>query len=786
MPENRPFIENREPFSLGSLFFIFNRKNLLQTLLILLLFLLGGLLFILKTTPKYSSYTSLEITLPSETALKANEGNNFLNSLNLPATNGLETEINILSSRSLIAKAIHESDDLVRLYKPGLLRDKEIFKDTPLLVSHLKIKDPKIYSERFLITPLDGKSFKIAPLYTLKDRIMIALKMKKRRPVQTLSFDKLIQTNTLQFALHPTAHFSSNPVILRFVNMEAQIKSYEKSLAVKPGALNSHLVEVSAEDTNPYRIRDFLNALVSEYIRQNVDKKSKDATITLQFINRQLKEVDQALRSSAKRLKDFKAKHTFVDLSENARQIGGRLVTMEEKLNDAEMALNNFLTLERLLKKGDYDAIGSLGQQYPVLLDLIRELEAQNEKRSRLLIQFTPQHPEVVQTQKSIARLKRSIAKTASGIHKMLQKRVSLLKKRLQKARKTLRTLPAQEQEMIDLEREYRINEKLYSDLLQKKSELTIIKSSHIPDARIIDEASLPDRPAKPNKPITLMTSLFFGLVTALLFALMRTNRKIRTKEDLLRLSHIPLFGSIPFIKEKSLYNQVYALKRPDSKESEALREIITNLRYLPGGNGSKVIVITSTVPNEGKTVTTANLAAMLGMGDKKTILLSLDLRNPELHKKFGIPNDKGMSDILSSQESFEKVVWEHHTYHNLNIVPSGHIPPNPYELITSKKMRDLLDRLKKEYDYIIIDTPPVSMVSDAIALMKMADINIFVVKSDFSDANNIKMINALVEQYDIHNAGIILNSLKERYETKNSIDTRYIRHKERIKAVEI
>ncbi len=786
MSENRPFVENLEPLHISSLFFIFNRKNLLQTLLILLLFVAGGLLFILSTTPKYKSYTSLEITLPSETTIKANEGNNFLNSLNLPATNGLETEINILSSRSLISKAIRKSDNLVRFYTPGTLRDKEIFKEAPLRVSHLKIEDPKIYAQRFLITPLDDKRFKIAPLYSPKDRLLIASGMKKRLPTQILSFNKLVHTNMLQFALHPTRHFVTNPIVLRFVSLEERIKSYEKSLAVKPGALNSHLVEVSAEDTNPYRVKAFLNALATAYIRQNVDKKSKDATITLEFINRQLQEVDAALRTSAKKLKNFKAKNSFVDLSESARQIGGKLATMEEKLNDAEMAYNNFLTLERLLKKGDYNAIGSLGQQYPVLLDLIKELETQNEKKSQLLIQFTPQHPEVIQTQKSITRLKHSISKISSGIHTMLQKRVALLKKKLQKIRQKLKSLPTKEQEMVDLEREYRINEKLYSDLLQKKSELTIIKSSHIPDARIIDEASLPDRPAKPNKPIILMTSLFFGFVVSLLFALLRTNRKIRTKEDLLRLSHIPLFGSIPFIKEKSLYNQVYALKRPDSKESEALREIITNLRYLPGGNGSKVIVITSTVPNEGKTVTTANLAAMLGMGDKKTILLSLDLRNPELHKKFRIPNEKGMSDVLSSQEPLERVVWEHRTHHNLNIVPSGHIPPNPFELITSKKMRQLLDRLRKEYDYIVIDTPPVSMVSDAIALMKMADINIFVVKSDFSDANNIKTINTLVEQYDIRNAGIILNSLKERYETKKSIDTRYIRHKERIKAVEI
>ncbi len=786
MSKNTPFLQEKEPLQLSSLLFIFNRKHLLSTLLILLLSVLLGALLILSSTPKYTSYTSLEITLPNETMLKANEGSNFLNTLRLPATNGLETEMNILGSRSLISKAIQESDDLVRFYRPGLLRDRELYQKAPLLVSHLRINNPKIYGKKFLITPLGRTQFRIAPYYSLKERIKILLGMMQPQKAQTLSFGSVVHTDDLQFALHPSAAFTRHPVLLQFLSLPARIKAYEKSLSIKPGALNSHLIEISAEDTNPYRVKAFLNALASEYIRQNVEKKSEDASVTLRFIERQLKEVDSALRRSAQKLKRFKAHNNLLDLSESARQATGRLVTLEEQVNAAQMERENFLILERLLKKGDFDAIGSLGQKYPILLDLIKELEAQNQKMNNLLIQYTPRHPQVVQTRRNIERIRNTIAKITSGIHTMLTKKLRFARQRLRKERAKLKALPSQEQELVDLQRTYRINEKLYSDLLQKRSELAIVKSSHIADARIIDKAVLPLKPSKPNKPIIMMTSLFFGLVAALLFALLNKNRKIKSREDLERVSALPLYGTIPFIKDKSLYNQVYTLKRPDSPESEAIRQIITNLRYLPGDNGSKVIVVTSTVPNEGKTVTTANIAAMLGMSDKKTVLLSLDLRNPEIHKKFHIKNEQGMSDVLSSQVPLEQVLWEHDTYHNLHIVPSGPIPPNPFELISSTKMQEIIETLKKEYDYIVIDTPPVAMVSDAIALMKLADINIFVVKSEFSDLQNVKLINALVAQYDIKNAGIILNSLKARYESGRQIDTRYIRHKERIKAEQL
>jgi len=185
--------------------------------------------------------------------------------------------------------------------------------------------------------------------------------------------------------------------------------------------------------------------------------------------------------------------------------------------------------------------------------------------------------------------------------------------------------------------------------------------------------------------------------------------------------------------------------------------------------------LVTSNIPNEGKTVVAANLASVIGMSEKRVIILSLDLRRPEMHHKFGLSNKVGMSDLLAGKVSLKEAIWEHAIYPNLNIITSGRIPPNPAELLSSNKMKSVIEALKKEYDYIILDTPPINYVADAVTLFKLADINLFVVKSDFTEVKHINEFNKLVEKLSLENVGIILNSVKKKYNNLEQFDYKYL-----------
>ncbi len=322
---------------------------------------------------------------------------------------------------------------------------------------------------------------------------------------------------------------------------------------------------------------------------------------------------------------------------------------------------------------------------------------------------------------------------------------------------------PEKERELADLQRKYKINEKTYEFLLQKQAEMSINKASTVSNNRVLDRAVKEGMPVKPNMTMIAVASLILGLIVAMLLAFLRDflDHKIKTREDLSSGTRIPFYGVIPHVRHS---DKMFTIDDQQSVASEALRLIRTNLEFIATENKSKVIVVTSTVPSEGKTTIATNLAAVFGMGDKKCIVLSLDMRRPMLHKVFSLTNKIGMSTILSKKSALKEVIWEHKKIKNLDIITSGPIPPNPSELMQVGKIEEIINELRGEYDYIIIDSPPMGLVTDALLLMKQADISLVVFRSEFSEKEYIKSLEDMVESYNINNVGLVLNGVKQKY----------------------
>lgn len=777
MNRTNSLLHENEYLNFKSLFFIFNKDNRLRTGIILFIALLFGIFYAYFSIPVYKTYVSLEVDVTKGLNTTAKLGD-LLSSLKEPVVSDIETEMDVLRSKFLVEKAVSAIDMEIRYFQKDFLKTTEFYHDAPFRLKEAKVFNPEIYAEQFEVKRIDERSFFLSFQSSWLDKVKNFIFQKKNifeKYVGVYAFGQTIENKDFSFTIDKVMDINGDTYYFQFTNKAFLIEEIRKKLTIKPASSRSSVIKVEYEDVIPMRLKAFLNALASEYIKQNIHKKTEDASITLSFINQQLENVKTKLENSAEDLKNFKEHNDFISIDSKSRELVDKLIEYDKALEDSKLQLSAFSALKKELNSGNYAAVSTLSDRYPVLADLVTELETTRSNKEALLVDFTQLHPKVIEVTQKIEDLERSITNITIGVEKLLLKNRNDLQQVVQKQSQKLNKLPAKEQELATFERVYSVNEKLYSYLLGQQSSLNLAAASKVSDSRILDEAIIKAKPYKPNFSLILATSLFLGLVLSIFLALFTFDNKIRSREDLLKETDIPLLGSLPFVKNRALYNQVYTLEDPKSAASEAIRTIITNLKYIPVEKKGRVIVITSTVPNEGKTTTTANLAAVLGMGESKSILLSLDLRRPEIHKKFGLSNKVGMSTYLSKQIDLTDIIWEHQDFKNLNIITSGHIPPNPYELIDSKTMENLIETLRKEYDYIIIDTPPVYLVPDAMALMQYADISLFVVKSEFSEQSYIKYINEIVKKYHVKNAGLILNSLKDKYISKKHFDYRYI-----------
>ncbi len=317
----------------------------------------------------------------------------------------------------------------------------------------------------------------------------------------------------------------------------------------------------------------------------------------------------------------------------------------------------------------------------------------------------------------------------------------------IQKHTTAFESLPEEERELTQLNRTFMFNEKIYEYLLQKRAETAIIESSTVSGIRIVDDALTGGIAVQPNRALIIMMGLIIGLILGILQAFIRhfLANTIQTINDLESHTTLPLYSVLPLFKEKkSLYE-------------DALRVLLTRLEF--NAEKPKVITITSSVQGEGRTMTALELAKVISQSGKKVVILDLDMRASRVNQKLAMANGAGMSTLLTGQNSFEEVLRKIDT--NMDVVVAGPVPANPYELIMSQRLQLLLEELRGLYDYIILESPPVGLVADALVLMRLSDLNLIVFKATYSKKDFIKSTNRFVHEHQLHNVGLILNGLE-------------------------
>jgi tyrosine-protein kinase Etk/Wzc len=312
---------------------------------------------------------------------------------------------------------------------------------------------------------------------------------------------------------------------------------------------------------------------------------------------------------------------------------------------------------------------------------------------------------------------------------------------------------------MINIQRQFDINNAVYTFLLEKRAEAGIIKASNVPDNRIIDRAGIySSSMIAPKSRKNIMLALIIGILFPLssIVVIDFLNNKILDKKDIEKGTSAPVIG---FISHNEFKTELPVQAKPGSTLAESFRSVRTNLKSFVKDIKCPVISVSSTITGEGKTFISANLASIIAISDKKVLLIALDLRKPRIDKIFGMSNAKGMSNFLIGESKYEEIVVST-SIKNLSYTPSGSIPPNPAELIDSPALGDFIEKAKKEFDYIVIDTPPVAIVTDALLISPVTDLYLFVVRQRYSSKNTIELIDELNHNKNIHSIGIIMNDI--------------------------
>ncbi len=741
-------------------------------LLIILFALIIGILYYYLKQPLYQSNTTIEIS----TNPKSNRID-FFEQKNNNIVQGQETatEIDILKSDFLLIQTLKSIQMNVEYFKEYKYKKRVIYEESPFRVSSVKTSSEIAFNQTYIVKHVDQNRFELFLKRGFFSTLLDSTDMKNT----IYNYGQRIELSDCSFIIKKTKRFKRAIYSFSLSSPESIMNSIKKRLSIKTASIKSSVLKISYQDYIAKRAKDFLNKFIQNYLQYSKTDMIEVDNKTLQFINQQLGAVSSKLENSENLLQVYKKSQNISDLNTHQREVVQRLNEFEAEYKNAQIEFDVIKRLHRSVKNGKYNIIASIGLKYPLLDNMLRTLERSKIKKEEKLTLFTENHPDVISLTNTISDTKYAILQTSTGIYNRAQERIKSIKNVVGSYTKKLKELPNIEKELVKYKRHFTVNDKIYNYLLKKRSELSIEKASITLNKKVLDFAREFKKPINPKFSIVIPLSLLLGLILAIFHSILRDkfDTKIKNKYDISRLTDIPIFGLIPFVKDSKNYNVAYALDKPNSSESEAIREIKNNLEYLSTSKKSKIILVTSAVPNEGKTTISANLAAVLGMGEKRSILLSLDLRRPELHHKFSLSNIKGMSDVLSDKIDINEVIWENEKFNNLNIVTSGLKPPNPAELIAGEKMKNVIEKLRDEYDYIILDTPPFKYVNDSISLLKLCDIALFIVKSEFSEEKYVKDIDTLVRKMGVKNAGIILNSVKDKYKSDQKFDYRYIYH---------
>ena len=668
----------------------------------------------------------------------------------------MQDQKRVIRSFDLVAKAVSKLDLGVSYFIVGRLKTTEQFQNPSFTIDVKSVNsflyekpiDFKIINENeYSLTYFKGDE-QISVVHTFNEEVT--------------SLDYNIITNadltsrelsTLEDIEYQVVFHSTGSLVSKFVSsMELEDEPY------------TSILRIQVTDDIPARAKLFLDTLSEIYIDYTLQKEVSINENTLLYINKQLEEVTYILDSLELNLEKYKANQAILNISREEEEYFNQLTEFEKENRMLELRLESIFSLrEYIITNSSEDplvppSLYMIDDEF--LKSSISELYGMQIGRSEELFGKTESSQAVMMGDKKMEDLRSTILVYLDKTQKAIYNKMGDLTKQINSIKELIRDVPKTQRDLLNIERRIQVNEKMYLFLLEKRAATVIARASILPESSILEKAR-PLGVVGPNKTRTIIMATGAGFLLAVLLGFIRFVffNRIESTRELKGITHLPVITGIPTFEDER-GGKIEVEAQPKSAVSEAFRSIRANLPYFSKNKDFKTILVTSLHPGEGKTFVASNLSVMLAKAGKKVLLLDFDLHKPKVHKRFGLKNEKGASGYLSGQYSSDEIVNKQ-VVNNLDIITGGPIPPNASEIILSEQTNVLINEAREMYDYVIIDTPPLMLISDSQVLVNHSDMALFVLNSKKAHRDGVKYLEEFVDKLENKNIGLILNNIQ-------------------------
>jgi len=748
------------------LFFYIVFKNFYIVVLLLLIALFGSFLYLRYTHPVFEAKAVIQLETNEEMRL-------FLGVQ--PAEDDLSKKTELLRSPTFLERVITKLPLKIKYYNEGTILDFEQYKDSPYSVE-FKIRKPTVYGLPIYIKFIGNNKCEIN--YSVNKNIHRKRTVNINDLVVFPEFDLKIDVLNFDEIYSKDKSILSGNYYFVINNPDNLITEFISNLQISILNPNARTIQVAFRDQNNVKASEVVNAIVQEFKQYDVEKKAESINKTLEFIDKQLKGIYDRLVESEVQLADFK-KTNKIDtiLDRSVPNYYSRFNELDDEMIKTELEEKILTNTEtRLNAEKNIDIYELLmlisGSEYKgVISNLLNNLQELLLKKEELHYEVTENSGQIKALNYRIDIQKKLILESIKNIKNNIQTRKAELNKRISSYRLLIspKTDNYNMVEFSRLQRLYSVNEKYYNELIAKKAQYSIDQAGYVSQTVVLQYSKTPTSPVTPVKSNVYLTMLGTALLLGLIFIIIKYlfYNEIGSIEDIVKYTERPIIGIIPKYNLEIPVSQLIVDKKPSSLIAESFRVIRTNIQFILNEPGPKVLSVTSTISGEGKTFFAINLAGVIAFSNKKVIIVDSDMRKPKIHLGFNVENIHGLSTILMGKDTIENCIRKS-SLENLDFITAGIIPPNPSELILESKMDMLIEDLKKKYDFVIIDNPPIGLVTDGMKSLTIADYPIYILKANQSKRLFIQNINRLYDESNLKRLSIVLNSVDPKFSNYN------------------
>ena len=724
--------------------------------------LIGAWVYLHFQTPVYQVSASIMIKDDKKGSGSTDLGNLGIGGV-ITSTQGIDNEIEVLRSKTILKEVVNNLELYITYYDEDEFPEKELYQTSPVIVNLTAQEADKLPGSALL-------AMKLSPEGVLDVNLKVGLNEYNQR------FEKLpavlpTDAGTFGFALKDSlsggqmeGHKGERHIRAVVSRPFGVAKGYQGALSIAPTSRTTSVAVVSLMNTNIQRARDFINKLMEMYNRNTNNDKNEVAEKTREFINERIKIIDEELGSTEDKLEAFKRNAGLTDISSDAQLSVSGNAEYEKRRVDNGTQINLVRDLIKYINNplNEYELLpGNIGLSDAGLTTQIGRYNELIIERKRLLRTSTESNPMIVNLDTSIRAMKSNVQAAINGTLQGLLIVKADLEREAGRFSRRISDAPGQERQYVSIARQQEIKAGLYLMLLQKREENAITLAATANNAKIIDEPVATGGPLSPKPNMIYMIALVLGvgMPVGVIFLIGLTKFKIEGRGDVEKLTRLPIVGDVPLTTERT--GSIAVFENQNNLMSETFRNVRTNLQFMLE-NDQKVILVTSTISGEGKSFVASNLAISLSLLGKKVVIVGLDIRKPGLNKVFNISRkEQGITQYLSNPEkNLMDFVQVSDVSKSLYILPGGTVPPNPTELLARDGLDKAVETLKKNFDYVILDTAPIGMVTDTLLIGRVADLAVYVCRADYTRKAEYTLINELAENNKLPNLCTIINGL--------------------------